>query len=247
MVRVLGVAALAMVLWPGATVRAHDTNIVPLVVGSTADGGGALRLARAVDGPIAVAPSASAGGFVLYTAEDPSFENPEDGAGLFPLVDGTQVTVHVTAIGDTSGVKLRGKTLLAAGDSVVLGTMPSLHAHPEWQLTLPEGASDCQTVRLRLTAAGSAYADSEDLELRLTNDPTTCATAEPRCGDADGNGAVNLTDGVVVLRTVAGLGTACADPAPCDIDGNGAVGVSDGVNVLRAVAGLIPNLTCPGL
>lgn len=229
-----------------AVARAHDTNVVPLVVGSTAEGGGALVLSRAVDGPIEVSASATAGGFVLYTAQDPSFENPADDGGVFPLVDGTQVTVHVTAIGDTSGVKLRGQTLLAAGDSVVLGTMPSLHAHPEWQLTLPEGASDCQPVRLRLSAAGSGYADSDEIELRITNDPATCVAAVA-CGDADGNGAVNVTDGVNVLRSAAGLASACDEPAPCDVDGNGSVSVTDGVNVLRAAAGLGSNLTCPAL
>ena len=92
--------------------------------------------------------------------------------------------------------------------------MPALHAHPEWQLTLPEGATDCQTIRLRLTAAGSAYADSDEIALRITNDPTACGASGPVCGDADGNGAVNVTDGVVILRTAAGLGTAIAGAVP---------------------------------
>jgi hypothetical protein len=229
-----------------ALIGAHDTPVAPLVVGSTAEGGGALRLIRTANDPIEVTPSATAGGFVLYTAADPSFESPEGGEGVFPLLDGTQVTVQLVAVGETSGVKLRGQSLLAAGDSVVLGTMPSLHAHPEWQLTLPEGESGCQTIRLRVTAAGSAYADSDEYVLQIADDPAACV-AEPRCGDADGNGAVSVTDGVVVLRTAAGLGTACADVAPCDIDGNGAVSVTDGVNVLRAAAGLVLELTCPDL
>lgn len=246
-VTVLFAAVAAIVVAsPGTRADAHDTEIAPLVVGSTAEGGGALRLVRGDNDPVVVKATATAGPFVLYTAADPSFENPEAGDGVFPLTDGTQVTVHVVAIGDTSGVKLRGQTLLAAGDSVVLGTMPSLHAHPEWQLTLPEGETACQTIVLRVSAAGSPYADSDALALQVANDPATCAGAR-ECGDADGNGAVSVTDGVNVLRGAAGLAGACDDPAPCDVDGNGSVSVTDGVNVLRAAAGLDSNLTCPAL
>lgn len=242
----VGAVAAIVVCSLGTRAHAHDTEIAPLVVGSTAEGGGALRLVRIDNDVVAVKSSVTTGGFVLYTAADPSFENPEGDEGVFPLADGTQVTVHVVAIGDTSGVKLRGQTLLAAGDSVVLGTMPSLHAHPEWQLTLPEGESACQTVVLRVSAAGSPYADSDAFTLQIANDPATCAGARA-CGDADGNGAVNVTDGVNVLRSAAGLASACDATAVCDVDGNGSVSVTDGVNVLRAAAGLGSNLTCPAL
>ncbi len=66
------------------------------------------------------------------------------------------------------------------------------------------------------------------------------------CGDADGSGAVSLTDGVRALRAAAGLPDGC-EPAICDVDGSGAVGVTDGVRVLRAAAGLDGALVCPGL
>jgi hypothetical protein len=59
------------------------------------------------------------------------------------------------------------------------------------------------------------------------------------CGDANGDGGVTVTDGVVVLRAAAGLASACTVDA-CDVDGNGAVTVTDGVLTLRAAAGL-PN------
>ena len=57
------------------------------------------------------------------------------------------------------------------------------------------------------------------------------------CGDANGDGAVGVTDGVLVLRTAAGLTSPCM-LATCDVDASGAVSVSDGVNVLRRAAGL---------
>jgi hypothetical protein len=63
------------------------------------------------------------------------------------------------------------------------------------------------------------------------------ATVAFVCGDADGSGAVTVTDGVQVLRMAAGLSSTCT-LARCDVDGSGEVTVSDAVNVLRTAAGL---------
>jgi CxxC motif-containing protein (DUF1111 family) len=66
------------------------------------------------------------------------------------------------------------------------------------------------------------------------------------CGDADGSGAVTLTDGVRALRAAAGLADGC-ETAVCDVDGSGGVGVTDGVRILRAAAGSDATLACPAL
>lgn len=71
------------------------------------------------------------------------------------------------------------------------------------------------------------------------------AVAQERCGDADGSGSVNVTDGVQTLRAAASLPSSCT-LARCDVNDDGAVSVTDGVNVLREAAGLAPTLTCPG-
>ncbi len=73
----------------------------------------------------------------------------------------------------------------------------------------------------------------------------SAAVAADVCGDADGSGAISVTDGVQTLRAAAGLGSACT-PSRCDLDGSGGISVSDGVNVLRAAAGLTVRLACPG-
>lgn len=65
------------------------------------------------------------------------------------------------------------------------------------------------------------------------------------CGDADGSGAVTVTDGVLTLRAAAGLDSSCTD-AVCDVDGSGAVTVTDGVNVLRTAAALPAADECVG-
>jgi hypothetical protein len=238
--------ALGVTLPSRERLAAHETEVQPLVVASSEAGGGALRIVRDGDDPVVLEPSATVDDFVLFTAGDPSFEIPEGpAAGVFPLSDGTRVTVELVARTGTAAVKLRGVTLALPGDSVVLGTMPSLHAHPEWQLTLPDGERGCETLRLRLHADG--YASSDEYEVRLTESPASCAGSGPVCGDADGDGAIDVADGVLTLRAAADLPGACADPAACDLDGDGEVAVSDGVNVLRMAAELPTVGTCPDL
>lgn len=63
------------------------------------------------------------------------------------------------------------------------------------------------------------------------------------CGDADGSGAMTITDGVQVLRKAAGLESNCAERV-CDVDGNGTTSVSDGVTILRRVAQLPSAMSC---
>jgi hypothetical protein len=65
------------------------------------------------------------------------------------------------------------------------------------------------------------------------------------CGDADGSGAVTVTDGVQTLRAAAGLDSPCTAGA-CDVDGSGAITVTDGVNVLQKAAGLLIDERCAG-
>lgn len=65
-----------------------------------------------------------------------------------------------------------------------------------------------------------------------------------KCGDADDDGTITVTDGVRVLRNAAGLGDCALNL--CDVDGNGSVSVTDGVVVLRAAVGLGDPTGCSG-
>lgn len=220
-----------------------------MYVGATAVGGGALALDHSFADPIELAENARVGGFVRYTAIDPAFEPPVHARDdFFFLADGVTVTVEVTVLDPGVAMKLAGVELDQVGASVVLGTSPTLHQHPEWQLTLPEGASDCRTIGFRLTTDSPTYAASESYTAYLTNDETTCEIpTAPACGDPDGSGSVTVSDGVNVLRAAAGLSSTCGAAAACDVDGSGAMTVTDGVNVLRAAAGLSAGLACPDL
>jgi hypothetical protein len=70
------------------------------------------------------------------------------------------------------------------------------------------------------------------------------AATPEQCGDANGDGAKNVTDGVLALRTAAELAGGCPAVSRCDIDGDANVSVTDGVQVLRIAAGLSVNLAC---
>lgn len=70
--------------------------------------------------------------------------------------------------------------------------------------------------------------------------------APDRCGDANADGRVSLSDGVQALRTAVGLGSTCND-FRCDVDGSGAVTLTDGIGILRRAAELpaIETYECP--
>lgn len=99
---------------------------------------------------------------------------------------------------------------------------------------------------------GSGEAGSNDTDFVLAT-PNVCNNAgectdlsgggSDLCGDADGSGSVNVTDGVQTLRAAAGLPSPCT-LARCDVNGNGEVSVTDGVQVLRNAAGLPLTGTC---
>ncbi len=73
--------------------------------------------------------------------------------------------------------------------------------------------------------------------LMLTCTGIGSAAVPAICGDADGDGAVTVTDGVQILRLAADLEDACPTTG-CDVDGNGTVSVTDAVLGLRRAAGL---------
>ncbi len=148
-----------------------------LVIGSTADGGGALRVDFDFTNVVPVSFSASLGGTSIYTAGTPSFNAlTTDKATAFVLDDETALSLEITALDPgATGVKVNGTVLDAVGESAVLGTFDAdagaFHAHPEWQLllALPAGAHGERTIGFRLTTTASGYAASDSYTLRLSN------------------------------------------------------------------------------
>jgi hypothetical protein len=170
--------------------RAQTIDPGDISLYSTQDGGGALATSYVFDQKNLLFENLCAGGLCLYTSTDPGLisrtEN-EPADGLFALDDGTEVHIEVVSIDDAVTMKLGAETLDAAGQSALLGVVPDLHIHPEWQVTFPEGEIGDFPIsfKLRQTGGTTGYADSEAYTLVLTNGspaeatPTPNATASP--------------------------------------------------------------------
>jgi hypothetical protein len=153
---------------PGFSDGPHAGDVV---VGSDERHGGSLAAEFDFDSPVEVAPSATLGGFDLYTATEPGFDVlvlDEPAESFFVLEEGTDVTFEVVEIDAGAAVKLGEAILDEPGDSALLGVAPELHLHPEWQLVVPVGEEpEDAHVTFRLTTTSEAYAASEEYVLTL--------------------------------------------------------------------------------
>jgi hypothetical protein len=153
---------------------------VEIVVASDADGGGALvahpefNTSEAI--PIFFSECLGGtgedcdGGTRVYTTANPGFEPLEEAEpeeSLFPVADGTPVTVEVTELAtlpEGRGLSFRlGDTALDhVGATALLGNAPEFHADLEAQLTLPGGGevSGTYSATFRLTTTSSQYQSS---------------------------------------------------------------------------------------
>jgi hypothetical protein len=200
-----------------------------------------------------------AGGDCLYSTLNPAFlahrgEPPTP--DLHPLTAGTEVSVQIIAMEETSRVLVNGERLdaesLAEGnDEVVLGTMEQdLHVHPTWQISVPEEEFGDYPISLRVKAP-PRYEDSIVYSTLMTNVPPpvtpTPAGNGPCVGDCNEDGTVSVGE---VIRGVA-MALRGSDTEECpafDPGMDGAVEVSELVqSVAAAVNGCIPVITEPTL
>jgi len=137
-----------------------------------------------VDFPFAVPQqvfqSFCAAGTCLYSSTDPGFRTAtesEPGRGLFAIAPGTQVTLEVLAVTPGASVKIGSRVLREHGEQASLGSAPSVHVHPSWQVTAPAGVTGEYRIRFRLLATG-AYTPSPDYEIALSNG-ASAPTATP--------------------------------------------------------------------
>ena len=67
-----------------------------------------------------------------------------------------------------------------------------------------------------------------------------CGTQERMLGDADGNGVLNYSDALLILRASIGLETLPQEILDiCDVSGDGIANYSDALLILRFSIGLI--------
>ena len=149
-----------------------------MYIGSTTSGGGGLVLRYDFTRRFPLDPLPGSPG--TYLGIDPAFNAQivDDSAdGIYRLPDGVRVTMQVTALDPGVTVNFNGTILKKAGNKAVIGTMPYLHQHPEWTLTVPDGVFGEYHVSFMVTARG--YGDSPVYTGILTNvpQPTTTTTS----------------------------------------------------------------------
>ncbi len=179
---------------------------------SDADGGGALHLRYDFSVAVRVFESFCnvSRSSCLFTAIDPGFMAPPVDAppsGLFRVVDGTVLRVELVAVDAGLLLGVNGTRLSQAGESAVLGTMPSIHVHPSWQIVAP-GDSVGQEWNLSLRIKGNnGYAESETVQARVVvadSEPTPSPTPRPTVpacvGDCNQDGAVSLAETVLGME-----------------------------------------------
>jgi len=72
---------------------------------------------------------------------------------------------------------------------------------------------------------------------------TTSTLPSPLCGDVDGNGFVQTSDALGVLR--ASVGPKPCEHCACDLDGDGIKSATEALIALRSAVGISLVLNCP--
>lgn len=168
-------AALLAALYVASPASAHGPAETAQI-GSTADGGGQLATFFHFDHREArLAYSTTLLTTSVYTGELPAFESlpADDAPEIYVLDPGTDVTVEVTDIQGSVKTVINSTTLDSVGDSVLLGTEPIAHTHPDWTLVLeaPAGEFGEGSISFKLTTTSLSYTDSEIYTIKLTNGP----------------------------------------------------------------------------
>lgn len=177
---------LALLLMLGAATAARAQH-EDLSLYSTADGGGALVATPNPSFENPVFESLCIGGFCLYSSTDPGVITPSQASGgLFPLAPGTPVSFELVAADASVSVKIGSVVLGAGGGTAALGTAPSLHVHPTYQVQRQAGPGQFGEFPLSLRFKATGYADSPVYQMTLSNEgaapsptPSPVPTASP--------------------------------------------------------------------
>jgi hypothetical protein len=149
-----------------------DEGHFDILLASTEEGGGALAADFDFSEDISVFESANLGGLTLYASTEPGFmllDEDEPDESVFVLEDGVEVSLEVVSLDSGARFKFGEVTLDEVGDSVVLGTTPELHEHPEWQVVVPEGVTEGDfSFAFKLTTDSSVYQESETITATLS-------------------------------------------------------------------------------
>jgi len=278
--RACAMGAIAIFGWAGISfispckmALAHEGGFE---IRSTEDAAGALVATGGPHGPVVVALTFCNGGECLYEDAETTIHAPEAALSsppLFALASGTRIGLEIVDLDDEVSIKAGGSNLGQPGDTVILGTAPTLHAQPTLQVTAAEGVAGDWHVRFRFTDPDGAYTSSDVIEVVLTNESDLCGdghvdddeACDPGedawslgractdecewlvCGDPDGDGQARASDALIVLG--AAVGTQACDECLCDVDASGGPTPVTSVDALRVLSAAIgigsATLDCP--
>jgi hypothetical protein len=173
--RALGVAGLALVLAGCGPNESGPGTLPPeehreILIASTATGGGNLAVDFDFEAqPILVSFVGTFGELDFFTGNEPGFEallEPED--DLFVLDDGTPIGLELIANDGVARLRFEDEILENPGDTVVIGSTPTLDGHGEWQLLLPAGEREGDFhLTFKVTTTAAQYGDSEPVTATL--------------------------------------------------------------------------------
>lgn len=155
-----------------------------MLLGSSAPGGGTLKLAHDFCQAILVTPGLQAGGVTRHTSTQPGFnelllERPGD---IYPLRESTPISIRIINIDPGVSLKVGSALLAAPGETALVGNAPNLHVHPEWRLELADGQGGSFHVEFVLVTGSPRYGESPSYRFTLTTDPA----ARQLCNDGGG-------------------------------------------------------------
>jgi hypothetical protein len=122
-------------------------------------------------------------------------------------------------------------------------SMPATAACTAVSTTTTTTTSSTTITTTTSTTSTSTTTSSTTTSTTVTTTTSTTTTLPPQaCGDATGDGSINATDALHVLRSSVGL-LACT--LACDVTGGGGVTATDALLLLRFVTGQPVELSCP--
>jgi hypothetical protein len=178
--RAVSLAALALLLGvavgcgpgpapPGFSDGPHAGDVV---VGSDEKRGGNLAAEVDFSQAVELTLTATLGGYDLYTASEPGFDVlalDEPGESFYVLADGIDVSFEIVSVDPGAAVKFGNAILDEPGDAALLGEVPELHVHPEWQVAVPAGSDPVElSIVFRLVSESGTYGPSPEYTLILS-------------------------------------------------------------------------------
>lgn len=177
---VVFLAAIVFFVVGRALAQGHEGDFV---VGSSQPGGGQLLIVDWIERrTVPVYSVLCSSGVCLLSAVDPGFIGlPADdlSKNAFALRPNVPVYLEIVSIESGASVRVGGTVLKQGGDRALLGRGATLHVHPSWQLTLPEGEAGRAVIHFRLTSTDRAYNPSQAYPVELLSANAAVATPTP--------------------------------------------------------------------